>query len=147
MNLHMLIQHLNSSSTSASTSSSNIQMQKTVQEIKFVQKRDKIKTVCQTQTEPQPNHRERRRSKHRQYSIDDALPYTPETVPIFFLANILYVTCSSFIQWFHSSYNWLQLLWLVQFISLKSWNPKKVAWEAKTVWTMWMVVMNLEWLI
>ena len=145
MNLHMLIQHLNSSSTSASTSSSNIQMQKTVQEIKFVQKRDKIKTVCQTQTEP--NHRERRRSKHRQYSIDDALPYTPETVPIFFLANILYVTCSSFIQWFHSSYNWLQLLWLVQFISLKSWNPKKVAWEAKTVWTMWMVVMNLEWLI
>ena len=48
--------------------------------MKFVQKRNEIKTACQAQTEYEPNQREKRRSKRRQYSIDNALPYTTETV-------------------------------------------------------------------
>ena len=48
--------------------------------MKFVQKRNEIKTVCQAQTEHERNQREKRRSKSRQYSIDNALPYTSETV-------------------------------------------------------------------
>ena len=47
-------------------------MQKEVQELKFVQKRDRIKTVCRTKTEQQPNHRDQRCQKRP--------VYTPETV-------------------------------------------------------------------
>ena len=45
--------------------------------MKFVQKRNEIKTVCQTEHEP---NREKKRSKTRQYSINNALPYTSEKV-------------------------------------------------------------------
>ena len=95
-------------------------MQKTMNEIQFIQKRNQIKEACQTQTEDEKTRREKRSSKatfqtfivlfkgcsiagvllfqrywmrahsvkhqfesvakRRQYSIDKALPYTPETV-------------------------------------------------------------------